>query len=157
MDKMRSNFARIWACLVSIARYQEACVWMSNESVSATILFEKATDWSSTYLKSELTQRNLMFLIACNRYEIRLYPCQIWTQVVHSVWEKKRETNRFFSPLRTSCRHLFFYISVRFSSIYVQYVLWWSRTHHWKLPSQKVSGPYCQGNCQGQVFANLKN
>jgi hypothetical protein len=37
MDNLRSNLARIWTCFVSIAWYQETCIWMANESVNAKV------------------------------------------------------------------------------------------------------------------------
>jgi hypothetical protein len=78
IDNLRSNLTRIWTCFVSIAWYQETCIWMSNGFMNATISFQKATAWSGTYQKSELIQGNQAFYVSCDRYDVRRYYCQFF-------------------------------------------------------------------------------
>jgi hypothetical protein len=95
MGNPSSNFTRSTVKCISIKCYWKRCTFMSYASVIATRCPQKATVWSGTYQKSELIQGNQAPLVSCNRYEVRPYFCQNWTQVVHSVWEKKRETKLF--------------------------------------------------------------
>jgi hypothetical protein len=101
IDSLPSNLARIWACFVSTAWYQETCIRMSKGFMNATASLEKATDWSGAHQKSELIQGNQAILVSCNRYKARPSSCQIWTHVVHPVREKK-ETQNIFQGTRGS-------------------------------------------------------
>jgi hypothetical protein len=48
MDNLGSNLTRIWTCFVSIVRYQETCIWMSNGFMNAPICFEEVNSSKET-------------------------------------------------------------------------------------------------------------